>query len=340
MNQWHEEEFRLFAAHREYWEKLSEYNRGTYQSGLNYFMSKEIWKKKLSENDTMQYLNSECYDGANPWLRDAIPISFDRCDSDIILLHPEIAKDLSYAETEYLLGKNVITDGASLKILINKCVNFGIEATEISDSDILKIGEDLTAHPVNPKGFEHWNSSCFAEGRNEAYYFTPYGADYEVIGRYSLNNETVKTEDSNISGHAAELIFKTEKGAKWAVLGYAPWKGIMSLAKRDQILNIADYISENSLAVRMNTPFKSVILPRKNPTGKTVSVSITNCTVGKSGQTELLIRNPLSEKFVFMSQNSREVKVEYEKRGADYILKVPSLEAWSVGTVFCEQVDL
>ena len=59
-----------------------------------------------------------------------------------------------------------------------------------------------------------------------------------------------------------------------------------------------------------------------------------NCTIGKSGELELLIRNPKSESFRFMSQYNGECDLDFEKRGDDYIVKIPSLEPWSVGTVF------
>lgn len=334
--EWHDEEFRLFSAHRKYWERLSEYNRKTHQSGLNYFMSKNIWRKKLSENDTMNDLNNEHYSGADLWLRDAIPISFDRCDRDVILLHPETAKYLSDEEIEYLLEKNVVTDGETVEILKEKGINLGIDAKKISDADILKIKEKLTNHTVNPEDFSHWSSSFFTEGRNNAYYFTQDGANPEIIGTYCMSNTTARTDDPSISGGIAEMILKTQSGDAWCVLGYAPWKGVISLKKRNQILNIADYISGNSLPARLNTPFKAVLLPRKNNCGKTAAVSIANCTVGKSGTLELLVRNPASENFVFMSQTCDEMNIEYKKIGSEYILSIPPIDAWSVGTVFCE----
>lgn len=334
--QWHNEEFELFSKHRKYWEKLSEVNRSTYQSGLNYFMSKEIWKKQLAPNETMEDLNREDVYGAMLLLRDAIPISFDRDEQSIILLHPEAAKDLSEKEIQYLLGKNVITDGESVEILKNKGADIKVTPKKISESDVLKISEKLTQHIVNPKGLDKWESSFFVKGKKETYYFSDNETDAEVLGKYIINSETVKTQDPNIAESVAEVIINTACGGKWAVLGYAPWKGIISSRKRDQILNAADYISNNALPARLNTPFQAVLLPRKNKDNRTAMVSVTNCTVGKSGVLELLIRKPAGEKFVFMSQNSDEIELEYIKNGDDYILKVPSIDAWSVGTVFCE----
>ncbi len=60
-----------------------------------------------------------------------------------------------------------------------------------------------------------------------------------------------------------------------------------------------------------------------------------NCTVGKSPEVELLIRTPVSEKFTFMSQYNGERELTFEKRGEDYILRLPEIDAWSGATVFC-----
>lgn len=139
----------------------------------------------------------------------------------------------------------------------------------------------------------------------------------EILGRYTASYPTAQFDDDGIKNSAAELILKTELGGNWAILGYAPWKGIISLAKRDQILNIADYISGNSLPARLITPIKAALHPRKNDAGQTVAVSITNCTVGKSGILGLLIRNPKSEKFLFMSQYNGEEELSFTKIGND-----------------------
>lgn len=333
--EWHDEEFKLFAAHRKYWEKLSEYNKRTHQSGINYYMSHNICTKKLLENESIEDLNREYISGASLWLRDSIPLSFDTQNQNVTLLHPETAKDLSKDEVEYLLGKNVITDGETIEILSNKGINFGITAIQISESDILKIKENLTSHKVNPTDFTCWNSSFFTEGRNNVYYFTPGTSVPEILGTYTIQSENHILDDISIKESIAECILKTDNGGTWAILGYAPWKGIISLAKRNQILNIADYISEHSLSARLNTPLQSVLLPRTNSDGKTEAVSVVNCTVGKSGPLELILRAPASTNFVFMSQTISETAIDCIQSGNDYILTLPSIDAWSVGTVFC-----
>ena len=80
---------------------------------------------------------------------------------------------------------------------------------------------------------------------------------------------------------------------------------------------------------------QAMLLPRTDAEGKTVCVSVVNCTIGESGDCELTVRNPKNTDFRFVSQYAGKAKLEYTKKGNDFILKLPSISGWSVGTVFC-----
>lgn len=335
---WHSQVFEQFSKHRRYWEKMSEYNKNSYQGGIQYFMSKEIWKKKLSETETIFDLNKETYSEVFNLIRDAVPISYDKKNDSLIFLHAETAKVLSDSEVEFLLEKNVIADGESIAILKKRGYNFSVNSYELKIDDILKISEKFTDHPVNPKDFKEYASSFFTPGRKTAYTLEKLSDNIEILGTYKSNVEVRPyISDKNNPLGIAEAIITTPKGVKWAVLGYCPWKGVIPTFKREQILDISDYISKNALPARLLSPVQAALHPRKNSDGKTVCVSVTNLTIGESGELKLVIRNPIGEKFTFMSQYNGEKLLPFEKSGTDYILTLPSLHPYSVSTVFIEK---
>jgi len=335
--EWHSKEFELFSNHRKYWDKLSEFNKESYQSGIQYFMSTEIWKKKLEKDEGMSQLNREHYSELMNFIRDAVPVAYDKKDTSLIFLHPETAKVLSKKEIEFLMTKNVITDGESINILLEKGYDFGIRGKELVTNDILRIHEEFTSHQVNPKNRKDYAASNFVSGRRTVSAMECTNPTAEILGVFK-NNVSLKPffEDEENPYGIAELIFTTPKGAKWAVLCYRPWIGIVPMYKREHLLDIADYISGNKLCARLLSPVQAVLLLRKNKDGKTVSVSVTNCTIGRSGELELLVRNPAGEKFTFMSQYNGEKKLTFQKDKEDYIVTLPSLDAWSVGTLFID----
>ena len=345
--EWHGQEFALFSKHRKYWDRLSEYNLKSHQAGIQYFMPKETWKKKLAPEETIQDLNREPWYGLTSFVRDAIPIAYDKQDTSVICLHPDVAKVISEKELQYLLEKSVLTDGESISILTKRGYDFGLSTEILSFDDALRVYEVLEKHPVNPKHLSTHKSSYFSEGRKAVYTMEVKEnakeslldfSKMEILGTYAMTAGIPPfTENPERPYGIADMIVPTKRGGKWAVLGYAPWKHVIPTYKRDQLLDIADYISDNGLCARLLTAVQAVLLPRKNQDGKTVCVSITNCTIGESGELKLLIRNPVGEKFVFMSQYDGEKILDFEKDGEAYILNIPSLHPWSVGTVFIEE---
>ena len=341
---WHEKEFRLFTAHRKYWDTLSEFNHRSHQAGIRYFMPKETWKKKLSAHHDIHDLNREPWSGMNFMLRDAIPVAYDQQDTAVTCLFPEVARYISAEEWEELLHLPVITDGEAMAILQSRGFSTGISSVPMSDDDTLRLYEKFTAHEINPKNVHMHYSSRFFAGRVAPYHLYRNEAEnapaldaktIEPIGVYETETDLPPYQADPLAPYGmAEMLVQTKHGAKWAILGYSPWKYIIPSYKRDHIVDIADHLSGHTLAAKLLTPIQAVLLPRQNDDGKTVCVSITNCTIGESGEMQLIIRDPIGEDFTFMSQYNGEKKLTFEKHGADYLLTIPSLSPWSVGTVF------
>lgn len=332
--EWHDREFALLADYRPYWERLANYNKDSYQAGIRFFMSKYIWRKQLGEKEGLAEMNAEPFDGARLLLRDGIPVALGEEEDSLYMLHPEVARVLSEEEIAYLLDRNVVTDAESLAILMERGVDLGVKAVKIGEQAVY-LYEKMSAHKVIPDGFVRWSNSAFTEGRNNIYYLEKEQDSVEVISRYDANAVIDPfLEDKTCPYGIASAIVTTPKGKKWSVMSLAPWKGIISYNRREQMLNMADYISGNALCARLLSPVQAVLLPRKDKQGKTVCVSVTNCTIGNSGSLELLIRNPAGRDFRFMTQGKEEIRLEYERAGEDYIVKIPDMAAWTVGTVF------
>jgi hypothetical protein len=332
--EYHMKEFRLFSQHRKYWEEMSKYNYDSYQAGLRYYYSKYIWKKDLLPEEGMEKINEQPYLEILDMLRTAIPMVYDQKDNDIIILHPESAKLLQPEDVEFLKGKNIVTDGESIHILKEKGYDFGIDTREITPDEALIINEKFVEHPTHP-GVDAFKVSFFSGGRAAAYAMDPVNTDCEIVAHYNATKPLEPYfENTDLPYGVSEMVITTDKGGTWAILGYCPWKNIIPSNIRDHILDLADYVSGNGVCARLITPVQAVLNPRKNNDGKVCCVSITNCTIGESGEMELLIRKSAGDKFYFMSQYNGECELTAEKRGDEYLVKVPSINGWSVGTVF------
>lgn len=336
---WHEKEFELLAKMRPYWTKMVEYNRDSYQAGLHNAVSTQTWRKKLREDQGLGELSNEHFNAAWPWMRDGIPISYDRQEETAFLLHSDCVTAMTDEEIQKLLEKPVFTDGETIAILTERGFDFGVIAKEIPED--IPVCEVTNSNPINGT-LKKYRTGSFVMGggknKNYALTITEKG-EAEVLANYvEVRPTDIKNyDDAPISYGIAEAIVKTSKGAKWAVFGYSPWKGVMSFAKREQILNAVDAISDCGLCARILTPIPAALQPRKNRDGKVVCVSVTNCTVGESGEVEVIIRNPAGEHMSYMSQYNGSGELAVTKKGDDYHVTIPNINPWSVLTIFIEE---
>lgn len=218
-------------------------------------------------------------------------------------------------------------------------------AREIDDADAGKFEERLLPHATRPEWLNTWKNSFFAAGRNTVYRLiaaTGAADRMEVLSAYHTARNIAAYERGEYPYGVAAAVVTTKKGAKWAIFGNAPWKGVMSFGRREQLANAADYICGDTLCARVKTMQQCALLPRKDENGKTACVSIANVMPGESGGYVLAVRNPRGEKFTLMRQGSdEEIALSAEKTltaggNEEYVLKLPSVPAYTVCTVFID----
>ncbi len=326
--------FDVFSKCHKYWEKVSEGNKRSVASGFRYYLPENYILKPLEEGKEFGDLNPN-YNGADLLRRDAIAVTFFKNSDCAILLHPDIAKIISDEEVRCLMELPVITDGETIDILKKRGFEFDISITSIPEKDIVRLYEKLMPHKTKPANFDIWKSNFFTKGRMETYSLSAEGKETEVLGVYANSGEVSPYFNNDAAPYGiAETVIKTSLGGKWAILGYQPWKGIINSYKREQLLNIGEYITDKKFGVRLLTAFPVVLLPREDEDGKTVMVSLINVTVGESDYLELFVKKPYGDKFILMQQNGEEEIIKSRKTEGGYILTIPKIKPWSVVTLF------
>ena len=110
--EYYEETLRLLSANDKYKyrRRLAAENARTVAAGMRFFISDFSWRRKLNKaaGEDFYAMNSEYWWGANYWIRDGLPLTFEAAEKDVILLHPETAKPISREEYEKLLGGYVL----------------------------------------------------------------------------------------------------------------------------------------------------------------------------------------------------------------------------------------
>jgi hypothetical protein len=247
-------------------------------------------------------------------------------------------------EIRQLLTRPVITSGDVLCALAARGFGdcFSASARPISTAQLY---ETFTDHPVNAVYTEteegvlrcRWSQS-FSYTAGQA--MIDRDGTTEPLGYYASDSAAAQPEfpgETHPFGCADAIVY-TDAGARWAVFGHNPWNNTISSRRRAQILAAADYISDRAPTAILDTPAKIQLLPREDTEGHVSSVSMVNLTVGASGVLCLRLRNPALKQgqttVLFCSMTEPPRHLPLMREGDDFLVSVPSLDAWSIGTVF------
>ena len=327
---WHEQALEQFALHRPYWDRLAANNRNTRPAGVVMLLHESLWKARHELSKPNFYWVEEPFLHIAPWARMAIPLTYDSSgDSPVFLLHEAVAATLPGEQIVGLLNKPVITSGAALEILAQRGYGhcFGTAVKPVNTSYFKEL---FLPHPINGDAAgNHWAQFL---SYSQGHYLLDRDGTTEPFAVYLPINNALTPDRKRV----ANAIVKTQQGGQWAVFGHTPWNPVISLDKRNQLLRAVDYISGNRLPVILESPNQAILLPRENENGRTVSVSVVNCTIENSGALELVIRRPAGTSAVFMSDCER-VPLSHQLYGQDsWKVCIPSLHPWGVGTIFIE----
>ena len=328
--------FEIFSDHFPYWKKLSEISKVTRAGGIGFIMNKNHHLRKLSDSDTLHSFNSDPYSLAFPLLRMGLPVSYEEESCGVFLLHPTVAKTMTEKELRRLLRKNIVTDAETAEYMKSIGIDLGFSFKEATRFQSPVMGERFTDHAVNRIERDRYFASFFSPGAVNYRFITEYPDSAEILGIYEMSCPCDSICDrADTPFGISDAVIRTKEGGCWAVMGYALWKSSVPSFARERLFNIFDYISSDALPAKIISPCQAILMPRVSE-GKTVSVSITNCTVEEQTDVEVLIRRPFAESFRIMSYKNGSFPLKYEKDGNDYTVTVPKIAPWSVVTIIAE----
>lgn len=322
-----EKYFSSLSKYRPYWEKLISQNKNTMRSGAEIYLPENYWNKKIPE--WYKYTPASAFSN----FRMGLATTFTKQERPVYLLDSGVAECLGRDEVEKLASRPTLTSGKAIKILCDRGFSDIIGACAVPYEYGNSRGVYFTEHPVNSgltvpsfttSPFEGWEQYILSGNIDPLTYY----GSYNYIG----DNEREYIERDKI----ADGIVTTSRGAKWAVFGYAAFTEYMSANRRSQIIKAYEYIGGVLPAVIYEKSFME-LLPRSDKCGKTKSVTLVNCSIERSDEHILRINNPASNRFVFMNADGRS-ELLAELYDGYALVKLPRFDAWSVGTVFAEDL--
>ena len=306
---WH-----AFENHRVYWQKLIDDNEGTGVAGVELVFPKDGYKAVIpgDNRDEIKWANYPMSEGRQ-LCQIGLPISYEKDFCGVKLLHPDAVDYLSDADIKELLSANVITDGLTVERLISRGFGGSLPLTvEAAD----RYSEIYTDHKANR---EYAGKRGMVDGFTANTYF-------HTLQTRECCEVLAKTGDA-----VSVAIAPTAEGGKWGVVGSSLWCVIINGVKCRQICALADYLG--GIPCRLITSEQVVIIPRATGDGRFKAVTMVNISIGETAGLEIAVKNPVSENFVLSRPYYGDRSLRFEKKGDEYRLFLPELEAWKTATV-------
>lgn len=331
----HKKMLRGFSEYRAYWDEMAKYNKNTKNGGALIYEPPKAYLRTIGKDEPLFSWENDFESGSyirtpQPLMKVGMPVTLDKQGGSLLIVSEGTLDSMTNEDIDDILKKPVLIDGPGFKKLIDRGYAWAFDVSVKAAKSEFGYKEVFTDHPVN-KGNEgqNWSESFFTGYRMEPHALT--GKGMEPLGKLQVS----KTSEPLGTSCAIVNVYDKNKNviSKWAVFGYCIWKDIISSAKRQQIIYAADYICGEKLPAILESAEQVVVLPRVDKDMKTACVTLCNASIGKTDEMLLKIRNPKGDKFILRNAGCN-TEVPAEKCGNDYLIKVPSLGAWDIITLF------
>ena len=238
------------------------------------------------------------------------------------------AVDAGKAAVARLLSEDLLIDGAAAEILFAAGYGaaIGIDGVVRADGDLR---ERFLSVPVND-GFK----ACETPVTGQTLFLKPAAGVVAISEYYSDAN----SEPLNLPGVAA-VMFETKGGLRRVVFGTHAFTAGLSKASGDRVLQLhrlCDWASHGKSPVVLETPTRSFVQPRVRGDGTLASVVFIHAGIGTTPPVRMRLRGVPAgvKRAVWSALDAQDVGLEIARDGADAIVTLPPVPAWTGGYVF------
>jgi hypothetical protein len=146
----------------------------------------------------------------------------------------------------------------------------------------------------------------------------------QILGKY------FEPTTGDIRG-IATLAVDTPLGGRLAVLGFNGFETNVSSARRQQILNLADWVSRSRLPVVLETAAQVALVARVTRAGALRSVLLLNLTIDRTPPLSLRLRNIDGDKITLQHPpGTQDTPLTSKNSDDEWHVELPPLEPWNM----------
>ena len=300
------------------------YNNNTFSDMQNFYdmvcASSKKWNVLTKINKNLKpcgvYLTNTIY--ARTLNELSIPFTVYKDNSVSASVIGEQWQKLTDAEIEQILNKNVLTDGRGLEILSER----GFEkycGGKVKNAYDNGMSERFSNHELNGEYKDFYRDvimNFVGFNKEKAYELEP-SEKAEIVS----NLETITHKDVG----CASYVFQSDKNTRFAADGHLYPNSAKTAAKKEQILNIIDWLSDNKLPVVIKKSAKIMPAVMSNSEGD-MSIMLTNASFDETGSFECVIRN--NKKFYIIANNGELIKAKQIQKDDETVVTIDNINGW------------
>lgn len=149
-----------------------------------------------------------------------------------------------------------------------------------------------------------------------------YELEYTDAGECISNLETI----THVKGGCSCYIHKGVNGSRFAADGYMMLNAAKSPAKRRQMNNIIDWLSDSSMPIRIEKSIKVIPVITVAENGD-MNIMLTNTSFDRSGSFECIVRS--DKTFYIINQYGKLESISQKISNGVSVIEIENLEAWN-----------
>ena len=311
------------ASCRPFWLEYARANAGTYPGGLEVRLGMEHVARSLRPDEPpfawgSQELYREYFLSCF-----GVPLCTSKKGACGILLPADAVAGLSDEELRKVLTEGAMLDGRAAMQVQERGMGqwLGVRITPLTLPAPYR--ERMSDHEMNGNyAGKWWDSGTNPSG---IYQLEPLVQDAILLGNYEDRLGAVHGPATVLTSNAA--------GGRIAVFGYFGWEDAPSGAKRNQYLVAADWIARGLLPVIVQTPARTMVVPRVDREGRFVSALLVNSSFDPTPPLELRLRGVFGRTARWLVPEGHECELNLMDEGMDKLCTTPSLAPWSVACI-------
>lgn len=310
---WHDRLLKILAAQKKGLEKVVSQNSNSKTGGIAIYQPPQ--SNFAAYGEDAPFFNETGILNFAHMLRLGLPIHAG-VKGEAYLLSGAICDFLTSEDMNFLLRETVLLDGATLEKL-----------QEVGLADL--VGATAVPTPVGKIVYE--KTTAYDDGGVT----WPTGDVCMAITGEAMQEFCrfyARLDDTDCGCSLA--VVQTALGGRWVVSGISLQYPNINFRHREALRRAVAVACGRDLPAYVATPDQTVVIPRVNEKGETVSVTLIEACLTDAEDLEVAIEHPQNPQgYILIFSDGRSVSGTYRRRDGKTVAVVPSLPAWHVVTL-------